>query len=279
MKWETRPQKSQAREYLFSTTRFVSRSSLWMPAAECLDVQLAFDKGILDRDSRLIAVERDPMVFASLRKTLREIACDRKLRHEPVLLNQPLHNVALDHSLDFVFLDLCGAYDAPVLSWIEYVLAPRLTSGADLAVTCTYAKRNSNFLQDCRDTMVHQWRALYDEFAHSHDYFDRHNDEREYEPIVVPALLLKFALCRYDSRMRQPKCYGDDMPMIAFKISDIQAHPGQPHYPSFSELYMRTLLLQQQSAQPIRNQQSSTTRSEAARKAVETRRRRAVIGG
>jgi len=275
-----------AREYLFASTRRVARTSLWMPAADCHDIRLAFDKGILGQNSRIIAVERDPATFITMRTTLRKIARERKLHHEPVLINAPLHTVALDQSLDFAFLDLCGTCDAPILCWVEYVFAPKLAKGAELAVTCTYAKRNSSFLQDCRDTLLYQWHALYNEFAHSHDYYDRHNDNREYEPIVVPALLLKCALYRYDSRLRQPKCYGDDMPMIAFKFSDIKDHPGTPYYPSFSEVYMRTLLQQRSAkiiplvAKPSRRPLVSTitsSRSEAARKAAETRRRNSMI--
>lgn len=262
-----RPEKHLARQYLFSNTGFVSRASLWLPGAECIDLQLAFDMGLLTAQSHIIAVERDASVFPLMRRRLLRLAEKWGLRHRPLILHRSLHEVVLDRKLDFAFIDLCGTCDRNILRWLEHEFAPKLMTGADVTLTCTYAKRNSSFLQNCRDAFLTQWPALYNSFAGSHDYFDRHNDEREFEPIVVPALLLKCVFRRYDMVMRRPFPYRDTFPMVAFKLSDAQEQETAI-YPSFDAI--NRVIRQRHVAE---KQIILSPRSEAALKAVATRRR------
>ena len=230
-----RPNKAKARRYLFSTTRFVSLRSLWLPAAEGCDLHLAFEMGLLDRNSQIIAVESDPIIYAAMCQMLDSLAAERQLAHRPIAINRYLHELSLDQPIDFAFLDLCGTCDADFLGWLQTGLAPKLLAGADLAITCTYAKRNSQFLQSCRDTLIHHWHDLYQQFCARHAFFDKYNDTREFEPLTVPAILLKCALHQFDVFMRRCWPYADEMPMIGYKLQDLRPD-GDRIYPSFTDL-------------------------------------------
>jgi hypothetical protein len=270
--WKDRPAKDKARRYLFQSTRFASRRSLWMPAAECVDIQLAFEMGVLSRRSRIIAVEQDKAIFQRMRRKLRSIAAQHKLVHAPEFINAPLHTVTLNQSLDFAFIDLCGTCDARILLWMEQMLAPHLSQNADVAVTCTYAMRHSRFLQTCRNTLLEHWSTLYTDFGFQHNYW--HPSSQPYEPITVPAILLKCAFHGQDVRMRQPYFYRDDYPMIAFKLSDVRS-PGRSLYPAFSSL--QAVMTQHAPVRMPMRLPAATARLPGASSDVAMRRRLAAL--
>jgi hypothetical protein len=232
--FSNRPAKEAARKYLFETTERQARRSLWLPSWQCLDIKLAFEMGILDSDSEIIAVEQERDVFDGMQRTLRSIAKKQGLKHAPIALHSRLEDVTLTAPIDFAFIDLCGTCGPPILLWMESMLAPNLMEAADVAVTFTYTTRRTTYFHACRDVLLEHWRDLYVKFVYSHDCWIP--SKHPYEPILLPVILLKCALHKHDVLIRQPFAYRDGYPMLGVKVSDI-CTPGQGIYPPFSTLH------------------------------------------
>jgi len=162
--WDTmaRPEKALARDYIFDSLGR-HQSGLFLPAGQCLCVRKALDYGVLDRDSHIVAVERDVDVAHIMRRTLATLPVSSTV-HEG-----QLHTLQLDQPLDLAFIDLNGLLDANIARWVYHELAPNLSPDAAVIFTLAHSWRNNRFMPNCQRYLLrHRYEfvdALADELS------------------------------------------------------------------------------------------------------------------
>lgn len=196
-----------------------ARIALMLPGADCCCVKASLDHGIITPETLLIAVEREPDVFAVMADNLERLHARHGLR-EPLCILNELHHISLhflprDMAVDFAFLDFCGTFSAEILYWIRWRLAPRLSSGATLAFTQMYGERGNAFFGQCERVLNRELTTLRDDPVVSQGIREAKR--------WVPLAQLRAALenHRWESGARAIR-YGDEQPMVVIPLFGLE---------------------------------------------------------
>ena len=133
--------------------KFVARSAIMIPAAECLCVQEALRQGIFTTDTKILAIEREPLVARQIVKKFTELGIKQF-----VILKEDLKDITsdeldyaadqldvdredCDQYFDFAYLDTCGCYTDSVRDAINEI-AIFLSPNSIMAATFMLADRS-----------------------------------------------------------------------------------------------------------------------------------------
>lgn len=139
------PVKKEIRKKVIATKkRNTAKIAVFMPAAECLCIREGLRQGTIDKNTLILAIDRDPQVCQQIRWTLfllgftkYQIYCGN-LENSGYWLKQ--HGKG---QIDYAFFDCCGECREAILEElaVQYKLFKK---GADVAFTFTAFTRHAN---------------------------------------------------------------------------------------------------------------------------------------
>lgn len=260
---DERPEKDGVRKFIFDGVGWRD-TSLWLPGEDLACIHTAMQSGVLDSDSHIIAVERDPDVARRIRQQLPHCGMSWHL-HEG-----ELHSLTLpeDVRLDYAFIDLLGYLNTDICRWMNDVMIKHMTDDFSLAVTHLYALRNSHMLRKARSLFQTTYRELYMSFVDQVEIYNKN--------VLLPMALLKCIFRKFDFEFLWGTKYRDTRnSMCVFRLVKFRqiSRPVWPHISNFYEADDDATHNPKRKDVPM-PRTSTTTRSAAARKAVRTKRER-----
>jgi hypothetical protein len=228
--WGGRYYKRQARTFSLDNLPAPPRS-LWMPSDECICVKEAIEKGVLDRTSEIIAVERDRAIYSRMLATLGSLGFLRP----PRTFNCELSTVRLPFDLDLVNIDLCGSLTADVVVWAEETLSRHIVEGCTIILTTRFGWRNNPFLIHAERRFLNEYRRIAEEVTL--EIGSRHEKE------VVPLLVFMSALHGYVAHTTALRYYDftdndrvHHQPMMLYRMENLRRRTEPTKLPTLHEL-------------------------------------------
>jgi len=268
-RWSNRPQKEDCRRYAVEELPRLQRS-LWLPGDGLLDIEVAQEVGVIDKNSQMIFAERNPDVIPKIENKIN----NGHWLNKPLLHKGKISDLELPWPIQFAFLDYCGCYERDTVRWMNTGLAARLEPGATVVITHMQSWRNNNFIHECHEAL---WRGP---MAKHTARISRNLGVRSENM----ALVLAVTLCifnRYDFKIQPPVKYQDSRnSMFMLRFDNLRQLPeGKTNgWPDLAELVdlSKTSTGDTMSKKSISPAQAKK-RSDAAYKAWETRRRNAEM--
>jgi len=231
--WAARTEKAIVRDYQLMAPVRPARCALFLPGWDiaantgCLCIARALDLQVINRQTKIIAVERDARLVPHIAQRLNQFGFDPP----PHFHQGELHDLLLppDVSIDYAMIDLLGNLTEPVAYWLSGHLSGHLAEHATMAFTFTERWRKNNFLRRC----IAQWRnptyrRLSIDFAMSHQ-LDQY--------ILFHVLMVKTCFAEFDFTYRRAQRYRDNIRvMCGFRFDDFVRNP-QPQWPSLDDLF------------------------------------------
>ena len=133
--------------------KFVAKSAIMIPAHECLCVQEALRQGIFTTDTKILAIEREPLVAKKMAKQLKKLGIKKfeilqedlkditRLELDYAADKLDIDPYDCDQYFDFVYLDTCGCYTDSVRDAINEI-AVFLSPNSIMAATFMLADRS-----------------------------------------------------------------------------------------------------------------------------------------
>lgn len=263
--WGIRIFKGQARS--FSLANLPPRArSLWLPGDACLCVKEALALGVLDTDSRIIAVERDRATFAIMAATMRGLG----FNHIPLLECRELSTVVLPFDLDLVNIDLCGSLTLDLAQWIERTLPHHLTMNASIIMTTRFGWRNNPFMVHAEERLLDDYRDLAEDVTL--EIGSRHEKE------VIPLLILMSALHNFVGHTTAIRYYdviedggSHHQPMMLYRMDNIRHRTAPTRLPTLGVL-LRGFEMSREAA--LKAWQTRRLKEKATKEAIEAATRK-----
>ena len=142
-----RPIKKQITKGLFEYIKEtnpgkVFKCFLCLPSTKATDVEEALKQGVIDQDTKIIAIERDSGFLFSVNHSLTRLGFGPKSR---VVINKDLCNVTTNHlvdaceelgvkDIDLFYIDTCNCLINCLQEWIKHVASNRLVASEDRVV-------------------------------------------------------------------------------------------------------------------------------------------------
>ena len=137
--------KSDIRTMIANACTKTKRTAIMLPAGGAHDVALFLQEGVINRRTKLFAVERDPDVAAEMWVSLFNLGMGPKTtKHVGEIETLKLK----DAKIDLAYIDLCGPGTEAQIDWIGEQLLPRLTDDADVFVTLKTNNRGAGFFAE-----------------------------------------------------------------------------------------------------------------------------------
>ena len=118
------PEKRVIRQELFKIkkNKRVAKTALFLPSHSCHCIKEALKQGVVDKNTYIVAVERDRELIDRIRTTLDELGFV-----DYVVLHKDLEKVKTfpipSRVFDFVYIDTCKGLTRPMQAWIKDVLS------------------------------------------------------------------------------------------------------------------------------------------------------------
>jgi hypothetical protein len=139
-----RSMKNAAREIAMSYSG-PKRSVVMLPGWDCLCVKTALRKGLFDRDTGGVLVERDQLTFG------RVVQNCRPLMPQVQFYEGQLHHLTVYNKVDYAFLDFTNPLTPEIAHWLARDLSPQMLPEGNIAMTFAYATRGNRFMVLLRD--------------------------------------------------------------------------------------------------------------------------------
>lgn len=112
------PQKDMTRQIAILSTASKFRTALMLPSHSCLCLKAGLKSGTFDRETFILAVERDSSICQKIEKFLKDNFTNY------IVYNGELHTLDLGKALkgkklDFAFLDTCGTFSPQIVRWLR----------------------------------------------------------------------------------------------------------------------------------------------------------------
>jgi hypothetical protein len=229
-----RPWKPTMREFSLSASSLSpARTALFLPSTDCACIERGLQLGTINRNTKIIAVERDWKLFSIIRQRLAMFG----FVTPPQLHMVNLHQLSCNRLMfDYASLDLCGELTAPIADWLTNSLAPHLSDGACVSVTLNKEPRGSRYFLDpvklAWQSQPH-WDRLRQRCAEECEIND--------DAVLFPLLMLKSCLHRYRFDYVPPQVYCDrQYKMLAYRLDNIRrlapTDPRHGAWPSHADL-------------------------------------------
>jgi hypothetical protein len=231
--WTERPYKAKVRDYLLDVPG-PRRLALFLPGWDlnagtgCLCVQRGLVKGTIDRDTQIIAVERNAQLANNIAGQLATMGFTKT----PRLWRGELHDLVLDASdrLDYASFDLFGSVDLQVAGWLAGHVASHLARNACLAFTFTGTWRNNHFMT----LSSYAWKTVPELRTRALRYADCHgiNDSN----VLTNLIILRSLFPNHEFPYRRAQVYRDvSRTMVAVRIEQMQRR-AKAVWPSANEV-------------------------------------------
>lgn len=211
--WTNRPAKQASREYALQGY-FQERAALFMPGWDeeaqqaGQDVRTGLASGNLDPELPLYVVERNPEWAELIAADLCGLGFKNLILHVG-----ELHTLKPTHKLDFVSIDLFGALDRNICTWMRDTLAPALAPAAIVALTMAYSRRNNRFMFECERIFREDFHTYTSRVRKALDISGHHR--------LVPVLLMRAIFQNHQFAYRRLMRYHDSIySMLTFKFTD-----------------------------------------------------------
>ena len=216
--WSQRHQKAEVRDYQLGISG-PRRVALFLPGWDetiddgCLCIARALQLGIINKRTRIIAVERDRSITANIRRRLMKFGFSTPPRfHEDELYNLIL---APDERIDYAMFDLLGTLDDDLAQWMQCIMGPHIAPGAVLTFTFSQHWRNCQFMERCQYAWRNDHRALAEMMVHQSGLWDWN--------LALHLLMLRTIFVDFDFNHRRPQLYRDHVrTMSAFRLENFQ---------------------------------------------------------
>ena len=166
-----RPIKKQITEGLFEYIKEtnpgkVFKCFLCLPSTKATDVEEALKQGVIDLDTKIIAIEKKPEFLLKLKLRLTKLGFGPKSR---VVINKDLCDVNTGNlidackeldvdSIDLFYIDTCNCLVNCLQGWIEHVASNDLIASKNrVVVTNVLAARATWDLQKYTDYEITKW--------------------------------------------------------------------------------------------------------------------------
>lgn len=152
MDWSdtTRPLKAHVRNLVADACGKGKKRAIMFPAGQALDVALFLSKGILNKRTKLTAIEGDEATAKQMWVSLFHLGMGPKTK----LHKGPAHELSVSEETDLAFLDFCGPGKKEEMDWIHYI-APKLVGpGSDVFITLKLNNRGAGYFADIQQGIV-----------------------------------------------------------------------------------------------------------------------------
>lgn len=152
----TGEQKSYARSIAVEKRGQPAKTALFLPSNDSLCLKEALDNGTINKNTFIIAIERDPKIATKIKRTLAGLKFKTQPHvHVGEIDDLDLPNVVGNRRIDFAFFDLCNQLNQNIILWFlrlrnENVFA----KNADIAFTFSMLYRNEKFLDFYIESML-----------------------------------------------------------------------------------------------------------------------------
>lgn len=107
-----RPNKESVINAFFSQVNAPVKVYLCLPSLECKDVVIGMQRGIIDKRTKIVAVERDYAIAHNMGVKLKSLG----LKYE--VHNCELERAEITDKIDLAYIDICGQITADILFWL-----------------------------------------------------------------------------------------------------------------------------------------------------------------
>lgn len=147
------PKKQGGREFLCS--RFPQAVKVWLgfPGSGCISTKLAIEKGIIDDNTLIIAIERDATTAKKIEKYLQTLPNKYYIHRKNLRYFHNVGDVLNGKKIDAAFLDFCGVVDEHSTRWIVNN-SHHFAQGCMFGYTISSNFRVAPFLYGFRDTFL-----------------------------------------------------------------------------------------------------------------------------
>lgn len=125
-KQTNRPNKEKYVRAFFSQFSSPIKTYLCFPSLKCRDIVIGMEMGALNKDTKIIAIERDPQVATSIKRFLRS----RGFKFE--VFNCEAERAFIYDTIDGAYIDVCGQITAGLVCWVHLL---NFTDNAKVAFT------------------------------------------------------------------------------------------------------------------------------------------------
>lgn len=200
--------------------------SLWLPGSDGLCVKKAVERGIINRYSHTVFVERDEPTFQRIKRSAGRWVGETL--HKPLLHNGQIFDLQLPWMIDYSFLDFMGTLDQKTTFWLQDYLAPNLDDGATICLTHAYGFRNNQFLASLRtDFKEGEWKDLYRKLSDE----SRIKDDN----ILIPLAVLHCVFSEFQFEIKPPLKYQDSRrSMLLYRLDNFTRDHGPNGWPIFT---------------------------------------------
>lgn len=115
-------EKNTVRNLVCKKTRSPYKHVLLLPGKSSLDIKALLKNGCIDKNTSILAVERDPEAGQKIHKYLENAVKSKKIKSFDIFPDE-LHRLPLNggENIDFMYLDTCGQLNAKVIGWLATV--------------------------------------------------------------------------------------------------------------------------------------------------------------
>ena len=150
--WSTGP-KNVIRTELMKQSRKKSgpaKTALMIPSHTCLCVEEALKQGVIDKNTLILAIEKDPEISLAMVDKLVQLGVNYQLIHKDLCNIRDFSEYGVD-VFDFVYLDTCCHLSPRMQEWIENVLPTCTNIHSQVAFTFINSDRGNwyNSTPDC----------------------------------------------------------------------------------------------------------------------------------
>jgi hypothetical protein len=227
MNWASsyRPEKDQMRRLSLAVAS-PKQVALFLPGWDsendegCFDVKQALELGVIDRDTQILAVERNLELVPKIAACLKRMEFNKP----PIIHAGQLSMFRnLPQNIDLAVFDLLGNLDDDMVDWFKREFCPRIAPGADITFTFTLQWRYNRLMKDCKrvffDNRTEDTRKLLFKL-----WSDLGIDEHRGGPKVILQLaMLKCLFHKFSWTYKKAQIYRDSRrTMCLYRLGNLQ---------------------------------------------------------
>lgn len=230
LSWQNRPNKRLAIDKCMDMMPN-AQSSLWFPGEDCACINSAIERGIINQQSKLQLVERDPIIANKIRKFCNQ----KKLKYN--LHEGELHDLTLKQNLDFAFFDFNGNITKFIAVWLIEELVPRLNESATIWITNAYKWRYCDPFHLYENKFPKKYQKGYREIVDHQKFYDEEGHEDNH--ILIPQLFIRSIFSEFKFKALQPIKYQDTTAsMLLYRLSNFRRQENSIFPPLYEVLDM-----------------------------------------
>lgn len=111
-----------------------TKTSIFLPGADCKCVFEALDKNVINKNSHLIFIERNNTTTELIRNKTTDFT-------NKILFKGEVEKYKINSAIDFAYLDFIGSMDEGIYNWVKNELVPNLHTNYRISFCFNYAWR------------------------------------------------------------------------------------------------------------------------------------------